>query len=70
MSDERVAATWDIQLNCDCPKCGNYVDLLTAPDFWDGRSDFKIGEHDTKRADNLSVQCPECDHEFIVECVW
>lgn len=34
---EKVAATWDIQLNCDCPKCGGYVNLLHAPDFWDGR---------------------------------
>lgn len=69
-TEERVAATWTIELNCDCPKCGEYVDLLTHSDFWDGRKDLALGEHSTKRADRLPVACPECNHEFEVECVY
>lgn len=69
ITDERVAATWSIELNCDCPKCGEYVDLLTAADFWDGR-ELDLGEHGTERADKLPVYCPECGHEFEVECAY
>ena len=32
-----VQATWHAELTCDCPACGQYVDLLEYPDFWDGR---------------------------------
>ena len=61
---EKVAAQWSVELVCDCPKCEEYVDLLTASDFWDGRRGFAVGEHGTPRADNLDVCCPECGHEL------
>lgn len=46
--DKQVAtrATWDISLDCECPGCKEYVDLLDFADFWDGRSIEPI-EHDT-----------------------
>jgi endogenous inhibitor of DNA gyrase (YacG/DUF329 family) len=53
----------------DCPKCGEPVDLLEAPDFWDGRQ-LDIPEHGTENSDNLEVTCPECGHDFKVCCQW
>jgi Zn finger protein HypA/HybF involved in hydrogenase expression len=65
-----VIATWVVELNCDCPKCGEeYVDLLEQPDFWDGRS-LDIAEHDTDRSNDLEVVCPKCGAEFLVDCEW
>ena len=64
-----VDANWTVELNCDCPKCGEYVDLLTAPDFWDGRH-LDIAEHGTKRSNALEVSCPKCGHDFEVSCVY
>lgn len=64
---EKIFATWEIELNCICPSCNRYVDLLDAPDFWDGNN-IVAGENNTPRSDNLHVICPKCDEEFVVEC--
>jgi len=69
MQKSSIEAQWEVELNCHCPKCGEYVNLLDYPDFWDGRK-LDIPEHDTKYSDNLEVNCPECDHAFEVCCVW
>lgn len=63
MSDKKIYADWDISLNCECPKCKKYVNLLDYVDFWDCRDDLDIGE--TKS--DVDVVCPECHHEFNVE---
>ena len=63
------SACWLVELNCTCPKCGEYVDLLSAPDFWEGRT-LDIPEHDTENSNNLEVVCPECGNEFKVRCEW
>lgn len=63
------SASWHVSLDCDCPKCGEYVNLLDAPDFWDGRT-LDIPEHGTEQSNNLEVQCPECGHKFKVCCEW
>lgn len=65
----QIEAQWTVELNCDCPKCGDYVNLLDAADFWDVRS-LEIPQHDTVDSDNLEVICPACEHEFEVCCVW
>lgn len=31
-----IDAQWEVELNCYCPKCENFVNLLDATDFWDG----------------------------------
>lgn len=62
-----VTATWTVELHCNCPKCGEWVDLLEAPDFWDGRQ-LDVPEHGTERSKGVEVICPKCDHEFIVDC--
>lgn len=62
-------AQWSVSLDCECPKCKELVNLLDAPDFWDGRN-LEIPEHDTENSNNLEVSCPECSHEFEVCCEW
>lgn len=67
MKKAKVKAGWNVELNCDCPKCEQYVNLLDEPDFWDCRQ-LDITEHDTERSDNIEVFCPVCGHEFEVCC--
>lgn len=64
-----VEAEWNVELNATCPACLKWVDLLEAPDFWDGRK-LDVAEHGTDRSRNIAVQCPECYHEFRVTCVY
>jgi hypothetical protein len=67
-TDKTIKASWCIELNCNCPKCEQYVDLTNAPDFRDGLRDMQPGEHDTPRTTDMEVICPECGHEFNVDC--
>jgi predicted RNA-binding Zn-ribbon protein involved in translation (DUF1610 family) len=60
---KNTEATWVVELNCDCPKCGEYVNLLDDPDFWEGR-DLEIAD----QVNDVEVICPECGHEFKVDC--
>ncbi len=60
-----ISATWTVELNADCPRCNEHVDLLTAPDFWDGRM-LEIAEHHTERTKSVDVRCPECYFDFKV----
>jgi uncharacterized protein (DUF983 family) len=62
-----VTAIWTVELNCTCPACNELVDLLDYPDFWDGRK-LDIAENGTDRSRGVEVLCPECDHEFTVDC--
>lgn len=58
-----VIASWALALNCDCPACKQYVDLLTHPDFWDGRQ-LEMWEHSTTRSQDIDVVCPLCGTDF------
>jgi len=60
---ELPEACWNIELNIDCPHCGEYINALDTPDFWDGRK-FDIGEHKTERTSNLTANCTECHKDF------
>ena len=60
---ENTKATWVVELNCDCPKCGEYVNLLDYADFWDCR-DLEVAES----GKDVEVSCPICGHEFKVDC--
>lgn len=62
-----VTATWRVSLNCTCPACSEFVDLLDYPDFWDGRN-LNVAENGTLRSRDVEVVCPKCDHEFEVDC--
>lgn len=65
---QAVVATWSLELTCHCPACGEYVDLLHYPDFWDGRQDMQACEHGTPRTTGMEVDCPNCGAEFTVDC--
>lgn len=70
MAKSEIMAQWDVSLDCRCPECHQWVDLLDYSDFWDGKQKLAIIEHDTERADNLEVVCPECNHNFSVCCTY
>ena len=64
-----IEATWVLELNCECPGCGEYVNLADECEFWcDNR--IEAAEHNTERSNNLEVCCPDCGHEFTVKCIW
>ncbi len=63
----KTTATWSISLDCDCPECGEYVDLLDYPDFWEMTGVDPV-EHGTDDTRNLEVICPKCRAEFLVDC--
>lgn len=52
-------ATWTIELNCECPKCKECVDLLDYADFWDGRRDEQV-----PIGGKIETVCPSCG-EYI-----
>lgn len=62
-----VTAIWTVELNCVCPECEEHVDLLDYADFWDERQ-LEVPEHGTERSRDVEVVCPECGHEFTVDC--
>jgi len=66
-ADNKIFATWNLNLYCDCPNCKEHVDLLDYPDFWDGRSHLKACENNSIHSENVDVICPKCGHEFIVD---
>ena len=62
---EAVWAMWHCELNCNCPHCGQFVDLLKYEDFWDGRSGVQVCEQGTEQTTKTDVTCPECRKEFV-----
>ena len=61
---DRPDAQWTLELNVDCPHCGEWVDLLEYADFWDGAS-FQPYEHGTDATTEVEVTCPECGECFV-----
>lgn len=67
MENKNTEAFWDISLNCDCPHCGEYFDIINDTyDFWDGRN-LEVGEHGTENSKGIEVTCPHCHLEFKVD---
>ena len=58
-----VKAEWVIELNAECPSCRTEVDLTITDDFW-----CRIEPAQDRK--NFVVDCPECGHEFTVDCVY
>lgn len=65
---KKTGAIWHITLNCDCPHCGENVDLLESSNFWEDRKNLQVGEHNTPGSCNVDVMCPECGEEFLIDC--
>lgn len=66
--EKPVYAVWSMSLDCECPSCKKDVDLLNYPDFWCDHMGLVACENHTDRSNNLEVVCPECAHEFVVNC--
>lgn len=60
-------ATWSLALWCECPLCGDRVDLLQDTDFWDGRNLVPY-ENGTVNSTGVDVSCPHCEVKFTVDC--
>jgi hypothetical protein len=65
----KIYATWTVELNCVCPACEEYVDLLDYVDFWNGRK-LDCAEHGTERSKGAEVVCPSCYHDFEVDLTY
>ena len=62
-----IYANWEVTLTAQCPGCREQVDLMSYPDFWDGRA-ICVCEAGTKNTTQMDVTCPECLQEFQVTC--
>ena len=63
-------ATWTIELNCDCPKCGENIDLMDDGDFWDSNPTVEICEWGTEKSRSIGAYCQECELEFKVDLAY
>ena len=64
---KKSSAVWTISLDCVCPCCHTFVDLLNHPDFWADRAKLALGETGTPATKNMQVICPECKDPFTVD---
>ena len=63
----KITATWVVSLDCTCPNCEEWIDVMDSDGFWDRHSELDIAEHGTPRTIDMEVECPECHHEFKVD---
>lgn len=63
--EKRPQAEWHIDLMVDCPGCKEHVNLTSADDFW---LDRIIQPCEPRK--EFEVICPDCGHEFEVDCVY
>ena len=61
-----VSAYWTFELEVTCPKCESLFDLTDNADFWKNGK-YEAGEHGTPLTRDVSVACPECAYEFLVD---
>lgn len=73
---EKVEASLDIEVNCECPYCEEYLNLLDYQKFEDLNEDGylqrKVLKKDGYGNSNLSeeIKCPACEKEFLLTSVW
>lgn len=67
---KKINATWDISLNCNCPECDKYVDLVDLPDFWNFHDCINAGESGTRFSRDVGVICPECNAYFKADFLY
>ncbi len=68
MNKAKISAQWSLSLDCHCPVCRKFFDILDYDFFWVDNEGLEPIEHGTDRANNLPVTCPKCHHEFEVAC--
>lgn len=59
-------AYWSCSLDTECPKCGNYFDILDLPDY----QEYIWGVEPCESDAELDIFCPECEHKFIVKTAY
>jgi ssDNA-binding Zn-finger/Zn-ribbon topoisomerase 1 len=69
MSNKTTIATWTLELNCECPKCGEDIDLLDDSDFWE-HNRLETCEHETDNSRGIDAICEMCEHEFKVDLAY
>jgi len=62
----KTTAQWSLSLDCDCPHCKEFVNLLDTPDFWRD-AEFEPCEYNTHKTRDVRVICPACNEEFVVD---
>jgi hypothetical protein len=63
---KKTIATWYLSLNCDCPHCDEYIDILDDEQFLlDNR--IVPCENGTNNSRNIEVVCSVCFKEFLVD---
>lgn len=63
---KKVAVSWNIRVDCECPHCEHYFDLLSVDgDFWEQLSGIEAGE--AKFDMDCEWECPKCGKEFIID---
>jgi len=62
-----VEAVWNVSICCDCPHCGEYVDLTDEDEFWLAGVGYNLKIAETKTG---SAWCPKCGEKIEVELVW
>lgn len=57
-----VYATWNIELNADCPHCKEeYIDLTQIEEFWH-HTELEAGDFNKKEL----ITCPKCLKDFYI----
>ena len=81
MNDEpkRAWATMSIEIKCDCPHCGEWIDIEPSNEgiaedavWYDALGGNQFGydySNDEKLDYPYDRECPECGKTFVVEAV-
>jgi len=65
----KLEATWSLSLDCECPKCGEDIDLMDDDNFWENNN-IQACEWGTKKSRDVDAYCEKCEHEFKVDLVY
>ena len=64
---KKVDAEWSLSLDCTCPHCGEYVDLVGLDDIWEA---IDPCEHNTPRSRGAQLRCPECNGPLLATLIY
>ncbi len=70
MKNER--AFWSFSLDTTCPVCDADFNIEADENYThtgDSDDPLQVCENGTKRSRDMEVVCPECQAEFLVDCI-
>ena len=59
-----VRATWNISLDCICPKCSAFLDITNSDD------ELFYSMEPAQCKTDYEVICPICKHEFLIDTTY